>query len=102
MLEDLSVETFRPLVGEPFLAGQPTGPLELTLVEASSTGEGPGVEVAGRPLRAPFSLIFAGPMRPILPQHTYAIQHRVLGTLELFIVPIGPEGGQMRYQAVFG
>jgi hypothetical protein len=51
--------------------------------------------------RRPFSLIFAGPAEPLLPQRMYRIEHDVLGRLDLFLVPIGPDGDAMRYEAVF-
>lgn len=60
--------------------------------------------------RAPFSLLFRGPITPVMPQAIYPLKHEKLGMLELFIVPIGPEEpaapGQspaaMRYEVVFG
>lgn len=52
-------------------------------------------------LRAPFSLLFHGPVSPVWPQRTYEVSHPDLGTFELFLVPLGPEGEAMRYEAVF-
>ena len=49
----------------------------------------------------PFSLVFVGPARFVLPQQTYRVEHDSLGELDLFLVPIGPNGGGMRYEAVF-
>lgn len=48
-----------------------------------------------------FSVLFAGPASPWLGQGTYALIHPQLGPLELFIVPLGPQGNQMIYEAVF-
>ena len=72
----------------------------LTLVETSesdaSGGTGPdGVE------RRQFSLLFRGPVDPLLPQRTYRLEHAELGDLDLFLVPIGPDAEGMRYEAVF-
>jgi hypothetical protein len=53
-------------------------------------------------LRAPFSVTFVGPSEPVLSQRIYVIGHEALGALELFLVPIGPYGQGMRYEAVFG
>jgi len=61
-------------------------------------------------LRAPFSVLFHGPLQPVGPQGIYRVEHAELGALELFIVPLGPDEptapGQaptaMRYEAVFG
>ncbi|MGR8935950.1 MAG: DUF6916 family protein [Gammaproteobacteria bacterium] len=58
----------------------------------------------GRPLdgkREAYSLLFRGPLQPLLPQRIYAIRHEQLGQLEIFLVPIGPDAEGMRYEAVF-
>ncbi|MGH3157823.1 MAG: DUF6916 family protein [Streptosporangiaceae bacterium] len=59
--------------------------------------------------RTPFSVLFHGPLEPVLPQGTYRLEHDGLGTLDLFIVPVGPDTPEpeseptaMRYEAVFG
>jgi hypothetical protein len=51
--------------------------------------------------RNPFSLVFRGPRQPVLPQRIYPLEHDRLGRLEIFLVPVGPEGENMRYEAVF-
>jgi hypothetical protein len=61
----------------------------------------------GRPgaLRTSFSVLFHGPLSPVMPQAIYRLEHEGLGALELFIVPLGPDqagGTAMRYEAVFG
>ena len=48
-----------------------------------------------------FSLIFQGPATPNYPQGIYPVKHESLGALELFFVPLGPEGSSMRYQVIF-
>jgi len=48
-----------------------------------------------------FSLLFAAPKGPWLPQATYPLQHPTFGTMEIFLVPIGPLEGGNGYQAVF-
>ena len=60
--------------------------------------------------RTPFSVLFHGPLEPVIPQGIYRLEHEKLGTLEFFIVPVGPTGTvgsaaadpAMRYEAVFG
>ena len=52
--------------------------------------------------RQPFSLVFRGPRHPVLPQHIYTLTNETLGRLEIFLVPIGPDGAGLRYEAVFG
>ena len=51
--------------------------------------------------RVPFALLFHGPAAPILPQAMYRFEHPALPPLDIFIVPIGPEGDAMRYEAIF-
>jgi hypothetical protein len=48
-----------------------------------------------------FSLIFVAPEGPWLPQGMYPVQHPVLGTMEIFLVPVGPASGGNGYQAIF-
>jgi hypothetical protein len=36
-----------------------------------------------------------------LEQRIYAVHHPALGAFDLFLVPIGPDGEGMRYEAVF-
>jgi hypothetical protein len=52
-------------------------------------------------LRRPFSLIFEAHADAPLPQRTYQVEHAVMGRLDLFLVPIGREGGCVLYEAVF-
>jgi hypothetical protein len=32
----------------------------------------------------------------------YRLEHPELGVLDIFLVPLGPEEGRMRYEAIFG
>ena len=48
-----------------------------------------------------FSLLFDGPMESQLAQSSFEFQHSELGSLIIFIVPIGPNGDAMQYEAVF-
>lgn len=51
--------------------------------------------------RAPFSVIFRGPREPVLPQQIYALESDRLETVELFLVPLGPDRNGMLYEAIF-
>lgn len=102
MLETLTPGSFQEHVGSHFglsLEGQE--PLELELVEIARYEENP--DFLAR--KEPFSLIFLGPLRPVLPQAIYRLEHPALGGMEIFLVPIGPDPqGQrsgMRYEAAF-
>ncbi len=104
-LETLTAEDFRGQQGTRFLLTDGAGvsyPAELAAVTESAAG-------AAGASRTPFSVLFQGPLTPVLPQGIYRIEHDQLGSLELFIVPVGPvppSPGQapatMGYEAVFG
>jgi hypothetical protein len=57
--------------------------------------------VDGNIRRHPFSVVFTGPLQPLLPQGTYQLKHAEMEPLLLFLVPIGPDNKGMRYEAVF-
>lgn len=101
MTDTLSISDFAPLVGAAFTIRFPDGTLELTLGTVEPLGSrAPRADLPA--LRTePFSLVFLGPLAPVLPQRTWALEHPVLGTHEVFLVPLGPQEGRMRYEAVF-
>ncbi len=78
------------------------------VVEVAAVSEFP--QPAGPGLRAPFSIVFHGPLAPVMPQGIYRLEQEEFGVTELFLVPIGPnvpeQAGEppsaMRYEAVFG
>jgi hypothetical protein len=89
----LSIDDFRPRLGETFAAEGEAGAAALTLVEATPLAD------SGRE-GGSFRLEFAGPLEPVLPQAIYGFP---LGEprADIFIVPIGPKAGAMRYEAIF-
>jgi uncharacterized protein DUF6916 len=92
----LTLETFRPVVGESFTVGEEEGMrVQLILAEAVATDSG---EHAPRPS---FSLLFHGPADPLLPQGTYRFEHGSLEAMAIFIVPLGRDEHGTVYQAVF-
>ena len=48
-----------------------------------------------------FSVVFSSPQSELFEQDTYMIEHGELGRFDLFIVPIDPDGGAARYEAIF-
>lgn len=94
----LSLADFVPYLNQTFLirlSSEETYSLEL--VEAAELGaaNGPG-------FRKPFSLIFHNPdQTKYLPQRVYSLEHEKMGSLEVFIVPLGPDVSGMRYQVIF-
>lgn len=93
-LDELTLATFEPLVGDPFVIEAGAETLDFVLASATSAGERPEG-------RDPFSLTFRGPGEPLLPQAIYALRHDGLGTLEIFIVPIGRDENGALYEAIF-
>jgi hypothetical protein len=109
MTELLTLETFSPLVGDPFRidlsADPPLGmarhgdePFELVLERAEP------LDAKYQPPNAPrvsFALELIGPANPLLPQRAYTLHHDAAGSFDLFLVPIGPAAHGMRYEAIF-
>jgi hypothetical protein len=57
---------------------------------------------ANAPRPNPFALEFEGPARPALDQGIHRLEHAQLGSLDIFLVPIGvDEYGGLLYEAVF-
>ena len=96
MLEDFTLATFADRLGDTFRVGEGADALELQLTDASA-----GIAREGA-AREPFSLVFRGPLEPVLPQQIYHFEHDELGAFDLFIVPVGPGEAGMQYEAVFG
>jgi hypothetical protein len=91
MLEDLTVDQFRPVLHDGFgIAPDGAPAFEVELVEVTEIPREPGG-------RAPFSLVFQGGPDPPLPQGIYRVEHDELGELDIFLVPIAAD----RYEAVF-
>lgn len=93
-LASLTAADFRPRLREAFTLSGPAATLDLVLVEVEELGP------AARSGNA-FSLRFLGPAQPVLPQAIYRLDNAAMGTLEIFLVPLGPWQGGMRYEAVF-
>ena len=102
-LENLTVDVFQRRVGETFrIRARPEHELEAELIEARALGGGPSRAPSdGSPRRAPFSLSFRTSLTAPLPQSIYEVAHDELGSYEIFLVPIGPDGKGMVYEAIF-
>ena len=97
-LDKLHDTDFLPYINQTFrvrLDGVEPIALELVKVTESDPRSRPEA-------RRPFSLHFLGPVSPqYLVQHTYRLEHEQMGAFDLFIVPLGPETGRMRYEVIF-
>lgn len=71
--------------------------VSLTLTEVKPLG----VRETGDLTIESFSLIFEGPTSPMLAQSSFVFVHDHMGELAIFVVPLGPIEGVMRYEAVF-
>lgn len=94
MSSELNAKLFSEYVGGIFTisTGVPE-PMKLELYEVTENNLSPALDQ--------FSVFFRGPLSPVMQQHTAKLEHEQLGSLELFLVPIGPDEKGMRYQAVF-
>ncbi len=70
------------------------GVVPLKLVKVDSDGQ--AIREGGA-----FSLLFVSPAGPWLPQAIYPVKHPDLGTIEIFLVPVGPVSGGNGYHATF-
>ncbi|MBU2698244.1 MULTISPECIES: DUF6916 family protein [Pimelobacter] len=94
-------DDFSALVGDPFEVALPDGAafaLALDEVAVRDVAGGAGPDGAQR---RQFSLLFTGPATPVLEQATWTVRHAGLGETALFLVPLGPSGDRMRYEAAF-
>ena len=96
MLSQLTYTDFADRLHEMFRIDLGSSTLEVELVAAELLGPAPD---SGR--RKPFSVVFQGPKEPVLPQQIYRLEHPEMGTLEVFLVPIGPDTKGQRYELVF-
>ncbi len=58
-----------------------------------------GAESGNR--RQAYSLLFSGPLTPLLPQAIYPLRNASMGEQGIFLVPLGPADQTMRYEAIF-
>ncbi len=91
-------EDFQPCLNDMFTvkAEDDIGP-ELELIQVKLFGE---IDPDSKTRQA-FSLLFRGPMEPMLPQKLYQLENSKIGEVLLFLVPIGPDEQGMLYDANF-
>jgi Domain of unknown function (DUF6916) len=96
VLQDLTAESFSEQLGTRFrIFVDEANSMEVELCEVARHEKHPGSR------RDPFSLYFRGHPQSYLPQAIYRVEHERMGTMEIFLVPIGPDAQGMRYEAVF-
>ena len=72
----------------------------LELVEVTSLGVRQLRNDGGEEIES-FTLLFRGPLEPVLPQAIYPLENARLGHLDVFVVPVGRDEGGVSYEAVF-
>ncbi len=95
-LATVTKEQFDAHLGTTFLmrvSPEQTLALELFATEPLSTPTGA--------VRRSFLLRFRAQERSARPQQIYPLEHAALGTMEVFLVPAGPDAVGMIYDAVF-
>ena len=93
-LATLKIEDFTPHCDTAFDMQAAGGIVPLKLVKVSPAG------ASGRAGGA-FGLLFVAPQGPWLPQGIYPVKHPAMGTMEIFLVPVGPTQGGNGYHATF-
>ena len=99
MLDKLTIKDFSQHIDQKFSVHiDGNEPLELELIEVAKMGAAP----ENPQYRQAFSAVFVGPDQPILPQQIYRVEHKAIGPLDIFLVPLGPDrAGSIRYETVF-
>jgi len=93
MAEQFTMEMFAPQAGSKFtMPCGNTGAVELTLDSINDLGS------SARHIQ--FSMVFSGPQNAPLKQGIYRLEHGALGTLNLFLVPIGKDQKGVQYEAI--
>ncbi len=90
----VTLDEFRPLVGQRFDVARESGNVEVILIEAAA------IASPSSPRRKPFSLLFRGPLDSVLDQRTYPLTNGALA-LDVFLVPVGADEQGRLYEAVF-
>lgn len=97
MAEIVNLARFAPLIGQLFrleMAGNATE--EVELIEAKALPAR-----GGAPRQDPFSLVFRARADSSPSQGMARVAHEALGSVELFLVPIGKDEQGLYFQAIF-
>jgi hypothetical protein len=96
MLDRLTSDDFTSYLNQTFhIQADDDTVLEAELIDVSELGGDTPAD------REPFSIVLRGPADVHLPQRIYGVTHEKLGTLSLFLVPIGPDDEGMRFESIF-
>jgi hypothetical protein len=102
MLENIVEAHFAEHVGDRYrLHLDDSRFVTLELIEVTSLASATARKTPGGARREPFSIVFRGSPEDCLQQSTYQLEHEQMGTLDLFLVPIGQDEQGYCYEAVF-
>ncbi len=96
-LQTVSADDFDPYKDSIFTIVVGEEMVESTLIDVVAR-KGDTVEGAQR---GPFSVLFRVAGDGELEQQIYRLEHESMGSLDLFLVPVGPDSEGMRYEAIF-
>lgn len=91
--QDFDRGRFAGAVGSTFVVDPEGTPVTMVLDRIADGPSQPGYEQ--------YALTFRGPGDPVLAQQTFRIDHEGLGTMSIFLVPVGRVGDQIEYEACF-
>lgn len=95
MLDRVSKEDFEPLVGHKVKVYQGDSSADVEVKEVVAT-RSPSPRVT-----EPFRIVLRSGDGWVATQGIFRVEHPVLGDLELFAVPIGPDGEGLCYEIIF-
>lgn len=93
------LSTIAPLVGEAFSLSTGNAAIALTLDSVTDL-RSPSQARDSSSCAECFSMLFAAASDSSLPQATYRLEHAVLGSLLLFMVPMSIDGDRRLYEAI--
>ena len=105
-LGTVTSDDFRPFLKQKFLIyATVSESIETELIQVKDLASGYQDELdeeEAPPRRKAFSLIFRSNQKDsYFPQRIYTVQNEQIGSLDIFLVPLGPDKTGMRYQAIF-
>jgi len=96
--ERRDVSVFAALRGQTFVLAEADGATrDLELVEVRDLGRRRTAEGE----LSNYALTFLARTPEALPQGTYRLTHPALGSMDVFVVPIGRDAAGVRYEAIF-
>jgi hypothetical protein len=99
-LDKVTRADFAECLGQPFQIECGGQAVQAELATVTGLGfKSPDDKERGK--RESFSLVFHAPKQWRYLQSTYCLSHSKLGTLDIFLVPLGPDDKGMRLEAVF-